>query len=84
VGKTKCAKQNGGPKAAVSEPKGSNSLDEVDLGREIAGDFKTNFLLANGRLCPDFHSVSSSGIRQVIPVGHLHIDVSTKTPISFR
>ena len=46
--------------AAASGTSGSNSLDQVDLGREVARDLKTNFLLANRGLCPDFHGVSSS------------------------
>lgn len=36
---------------------GPNSLDEVDLGRQIARNLETNFLLANLRLVPDFHCV---------------------------
>jgi hypothetical protein len=56
IDKTKAAAQ----RTAAQEPYGSKSLDDVDFGREIAGHFKTNFLLANGRLCPDFHDVSSS------------------------
>jgi hypothetical protein len=56
AGQTKTAAET----AAVQEPFGSKSLDEIDFGREVAGDFETNFLLANGRLRPDFHVVSSS------------------------
>ena len=53
--------KSGGPKRPpLQEPRGSNSLDQVDLGREVARDLETNFLLANGGLCPDFHGVSSS------------------------
>jgi hypothetical protein len=44
----------------LKEPRGSNSLDQIDLSREIARDFEANFLLANGRFRPDFHGVSSS------------------------
>jgi hypothetical protein len=35
------------------------SLDEVDLGRKVAGDFETNFLLAHFGFRPDLHGVSS-------------------------
>jgi len=54
--KTKAAAK----KAAASGTSSSNSSDQVDLGREVARDLKTNFLLANRGLCPDFHGVSSS------------------------
>ena len=46
--------------AAVQKPEGLHSLDQVDLGRQIARDFETNFLLAYCGLRPDFHGVSSS------------------------
>jgi hypothetical protein len=31
------------------------NLDDVDFGRQVARDFETNFLLADGRLGPDLH-----------------------------
>ena len=34
-------------------------LDDVDLGRQVAGDFEANFLLTNLRLAPNFHGVLS-------------------------
>jgi hypothetical protein len=34
-------------------------LDDVDFGWQIAGHFEANFLLANLRLVPDFHNISS-------------------------
>ena len=45
-------------KPPFKEPIGSKSLDNVDLGREVARDLKTNFLLANFRLHPGLHDVS--------------------------
>jgi hypothetical protein len=33
------------------------SLDDVDLGRKIAGDLKADRLLSNLRLVPDLHGV---------------------------
>ena len=30
-------------------------LDDVDFGRQVARNFETNFLLADGRLGPDLH-----------------------------
>jgi len=45
-------------KPPFKEPIGSKSLDKVDLGREVARDLKTNFLLANFRLHPGLHDVS--------------------------
>jgi hypothetical protein len=76
--------KNGGQMAAVQEPKGSNSLDEVDLSRQIARDFETNFLLANSGLCPDFHGVSSSVFDRLVPVRTVLSEITSKTPISFR
>ena len=53
--------------AAVQKPEGLHSLDQVDLGRQIARDFETNFLLAYIGLRPNFHGVSSEYL-QVLPV----------------
>lgn len=36
------------------------TLDEVDVSREIGGDFHANGLLANLRLVPDLHEISSN------------------------
>ena len=33
----------------------SSDLDDVDLSREVAGHFETNFLLANFRFRPRLH-----------------------------
>jgi hypothetical protein len=33
----------------------ANFLDEVDVSREVGGDFHANGLFANLRLVPDFH-----------------------------
>jgi hypothetical protein len=41
---------------AVAE---SGSLDDVDLGRQIARDLEADFLLTHLRLVPNFHGVSS-------------------------
>jgi hypothetical protein len=69
---------------AVSEPFGSKSLDDVDLGREVARDFEANFLLANFRLGPGLHVIFSSGIRlQPVAAGDVHTQGATKTPIPF-
>ena len=69
--------------AAVQKPEGLHSLDQVDLGRQIARDFETNFLLAYCGLRPDFHGVSSEYL-QVLPVGNVGSEIAPKTPISFR
>jgi hypothetical protein len=69
--------------AAVQKPKGLRSLDQVDLGRQIARDFETNFLLAHCGLRPDFHGVSSEFL-QVLPVESLPSEIAPKIPISFR
>ena len=69
--------------AAVQKPEGLNSLDEVDLGREIARDFETNFLFAHCGLRPDFHGVSSEFL-QVLPVADVGTEIAAKIPISFR
>ena len=34
----------------------THQLDEVDFGWQVARDFEADFLLANFRLCPNFHS----------------------------
>ena len=31
------------------------NLDDVDFGRQVARNFETNFLLADGRLGPNLH-----------------------------
>ncbi len=56
------ANKSGGPRAAAQEPFGSKPLDHIDLSRQVARDLKANFLLANGRLRPDFHGGSSREI----------------------
>ena len=35
--------------------------DDVDLSREVAGDFESNFLLTNLRLAPNFHGLDLLG-----------------------
>jgi hypothetical protein len=38
------------------------TLDEVDVSREIGSDFHANGLLANLRLVPDLHEISSKRV----------------------
>ncbi len=45
---------------APSSAYANRQLDDVDLGRQVGGDLKANFLLANRRLHPGLHGVSSS------------------------
>ena len=46
---------------AFVRPK-SRPLDEVDLGRQVARNFETDFLLANSGFRPNLHSVSSKAV----------------------
>ena len=34
-----------------------DTLDDVDLGRQVARDLKANFLLGNLGLCPNLHRI---------------------------
>ena len=40
----------------------ADTLDDVDLSREVARDLETNFLLGNLRLRPNLHDNSSCWI----------------------
>ena len=52
------------PDTHASEPV-ITSLDQVDLGGEVGRDFEADFLLANFRLGPGLHDVSSNKVALV-------------------